>query len=67
MCGIHLLKRMNEFALCFEAAGVRTEILKEDDIIRLINMVNNPSGIHMEDTDYAESFLTITDKGGNTY
>ena len=46
-----LKKRVNDFAEHFETVGIKTEILKNSDIIRLCNLVNNPAVISLEDED----------------
>lgn len=50
-----LKKRMQDFAEHFEAVGIKTEILKDDEIIRLCNLVNNPAVVTVEDEDYDSS------------
>lgn len=47
-----LLKRANEFATKFENSKVSCEVLKEQGIIRLCNLINNPAYSHIEDTEY---------------
>lgn len=47
-----LKKRTQDFAEHFEATGIRTEVLKDEEIIRLCNLVNNPSVVNVEDEDY---------------
>ncbi len=44
-----LKKRISEFAEHFEAVGIKTEILKDQDIVRLCNLVNNPAVVSIED------------------
>lgn len=46
------LKRVTEFALRFENSKVPCEVMKEQGIIRLCNLINNPAYSHIEDTDY---------------
>ena len=46
-----LKKRVHDFAEHFETVGIKTEILKNSDIIRLCNLVNNPAVISLEDED----------------
>ena len=45
----HLKKRISEFAEHFEAVGIKTEIIKDQDIVRLCNLVNNPAVVSIED------------------
>ncbi len=47
-----LLKRATEFATKFENGKVSCEVLKEQGIIRLCNLINNPAYSHIEDTEY---------------
>lgn len=58
------IKRAKDFALSFQNAGVRCELLKEDEIITLINMIHNPAYIHLEDTDYQEYIPKINLREG---
>lgn len=44
-----LKKRISEFAEHFEAVGIKTEIIKDQDIVRLCNLVNNPAVVSIED------------------
>ena len=37
------------FAEHFEAVGIKTEIIKDQDIVRLCNLVNNPAVVSIED------------------
>lgn len=46
------IKRVTEFALRFENSKVPCEVMKEQGIIRLCNLINNPAYSHIEDTDY---------------
>lgn len=45
-----LTARVNEMIIKFEGAGIRCEVLFDQDIVRLCNLVNNPTYIHMENT-----------------
>ena len=47
-----LLKRANLLVEKFTANGVGADIITEKEIVRLLNLVNNPSYTHLEDTDY---------------
>ena len=46
-----LLQKLKYLEGYFSDVGVRTEILEQQDIIRLCNLINNPSYVHLEDTD----------------
>ena len=43
----------------FAAGGVACDILAEKEIVRLLNLVNNPSYTHLEDTETAASIPTL--------
>lgn len=47
-----LLKKINELASKFENSNIGCEILKEQGIIRLCNLINNPAYSHIEDTSF---------------
>ena len=34
----------------FSDSGIQTEILQQQDIVRLCNLVNNPAYVHLEDS-----------------
>jgi hypothetical protein len=44
----------------FDNAGIKSEILKRHDIIRLCNLTNNPAYAAIEDTDVDLSFTLLT-------
>ncbi len=46
-----LLKRASLLGEKFAVGGVNCDILSEKEIVRLINLVNNPSYIHLEDAE----------------
>lgn len=46
-----LLQKLKYLEGYFSDVGVRTEILEQQDIIRLCNLINNPSYVHLEDSD----------------
>ena len=62
-CETEVLKRTREFALSFQAAHIRCEIITESAIIKLVNMIHNPAFIHLEDTEYTENIPTLKKKG----
>ena len=43
----------------FSINSIHCESLKEKEIIRLMNIVNNPSYIHLEDTEFGASIPTL--------
>jgi len=47
-----LSKRCYEFISKFESGSIRCEILKEQDIVRLCNLINNPAYSNIEDTEF---------------
>lgn len=47
-----LKKRIYDFAEHFEAAGIKTEILNDAEIIRLCNLVDNPAVAAIEDENF---------------
>ena len=57
-----LKKHISEFARHFEHAGIKTEILKQSDIIRLCNLVNNPAVITLEDEDIKPTIPILKEK-----
>ena len=46
----------------FSVNGIHCESLKEKEIIRLMNIVNNPSYIHLEDTEFEVSIPTMKEE-----
>ena len=46
-----LLQRLKYLEGYLLDAGVRSEILGRQDIIRLCNLINNPAYVHLEDSD----------------
>ncbi len=44
-----LTKRAMEIISMFESASIKASILKEKDIIRLCNLINNPAFVNLED------------------
>lgn len=54
-----LLKRASLLCEKFAAGGVPCDILAEKKIVRLINLVNNPSYTHLEDAETAASIPVL--------
>ncbi|NLW40895.1 MAG: hypothetical protein GXY96_08225 [Tissierellia bacterium] len=46
---VDLTKRAMEIISMFESASIKASILKEKDIIRLCNLINNPAFVNLED------------------
>lgn len=47
-----LASRQNELIEKFEGAGIRCDIIKDQDIVKLCNLVNNPAYTHIESSSY---------------
>lgn len=54
-----LFKRAALLAEKFSGSGIGCDVLTEKEIIRLLNLVNNPSYTHLEDTEYSASVPTL--------
>ena len=54
-----LLKRASLLCEKFATGGVTCDILTEKEIVRLINLVNNPSYTHLEDAETAASIPVL--------
>ena len=54
-----LLKRASLLCEKFATGGVICDILTEKEIVRLINLVNNPSYTHLEDAETAASIPVL--------
>lgn len=54
-----LEKRMIEFKNKFAESQIQGEILKQQEIVRLCNLVNNPAYSHLEDMDDQAAITTI--------
>ena len=54
-----LLKRAFLLAEKFTTNGVGCDVLGEKEIVRLLNLVNNPSYTHLEDTEFDRSIPTL--------
>ena len=54
-----LLKRASLLCEKFATGGVACDILTEKEIVRLINLVNNPSYTHLEDAETAASIPVL--------
>lgn len=58
-----LYKRALLLAEKFTSSGIGCDILKEKEIVRLLNLVNNPSYTHLEDTEFAASIPLLEEVG----
>ena len=58
-----LYKRASLLAEKFTTNGIGCDVLTEKEIVRLLNLVNNPSYTHLEDTEYEASIPTIGMEG----
>ena len=47
----------------FADCGIQTEILEQQDIVRLCNLVNNPAYVHLEDAGF-EAAIPILESVG---
>ncbi|MBK5263232.1 MAG: hypothetical protein JJE17_11810, partial [Peptostreptococcaceae bacterium] len=47
-----LLKECREFLSKFESVNISSDIIKEQEIVRLCNLINNPAYVHVEDTEF---------------
>lgn len=66
-----LYKRASLLCERFQAGGVSSDILCEKEIVRLINLINNPSYVHLEDTEFEPAVpiletVTIHVQGGRS-
>ena len=58
-----LLTRLKCLSGYFEDCGIQTEALEQQDIVRLCNLVNNPSYVHLEDTDFTAAIPILESVG----
>lgn len=54
-----LLKRASLLAEKFITNGIGCDVLAEKEIVRLLNLVNNPFYTHLEDTEFEASIPTL--------
>ena len=47
-----LLQKLKYMSGYFADCGIQTEILEQQDIVRLCNLVNNPAYVHLEDAGF---------------
>ena len=58
-----LLQKLKYLEGYFNDVGIRTEILEQQDIVRLCNLINNPAYVHLEDADFTPSVPILTGYG----
>lgn len=54
-----LLKRASLFSEKFLGCSIPCDVLGEKDIVRILNLVHNPSYTHLEDTEFSASIPTL--------
>ena len=52
-------KRCYEFVSKFECSNIRCEILKQNDIVKLCNLINNPAYSNIEDSEFEATIPLI--------
>ena len=58
-----LLQKLKYLSGYFADCGIQTEILEQQDIVRLCNLVNNPADVHLEDAGF-EAAIPILESVG---
>ena len=58
-----LLQKLKYLEGYFNDVSVRTEILEQQDIVRLCNLINNPAYVHLEDTDFTPAIPVLAGYG----
>ena len=58
-----LLQKLKYLSGYFADCGIQTEILEQQDIVRLCNLVNNPAYVHLEDAGF-EAAIPILESVG---
>jgi hypothetical protein len=59
-CERDMLSRARELCAVFENGGLTCEITGEEEMTRLIGLINNPSRAHLEDTDFSEDIPVVS-------
>jgi energy-converting hydrogenase A subunit M/uncharacterized protein YneF (UPF0154 family) len=54
-----ILKECREFVSKFESGNIRCEILKEHEIVRICNLMNNPAYVQVEDGEFERSIALV--------
>lgn len=58
-----LLQRLKYLSGYFGDVGIQTEILEQQGIVRLCNLVNNPSYVHLENADFDAAIPVLENAG----
>ena len=58
-----LLQKLKYLSGYFADCGIQSEILEQQDIVRLCNLVNNPAYVHLEDAEF-EAAIPILESVG---
>ena len=58
-----LLQKLKYLEGYFNDVGIRTELLEQQDIVRLCNLINNPAYVHLEDADFTPSIPVLSGYG----
>ncbi|WP_414732311.1 hypothetical protein [Acetobacterium carbinolicum] len=61
------LKRITDIESRLASATINGEILKQQEIVRLCNLINNPAYCHLEDMEYGNQITTIMDLYKNSH
>lgn len=57
-----LFKRAALFSEKFSGCGIPCDVLGEKEIVRLLNLVHNPSYTHLEDTEFSATIPVLEDE-----
>ena len=58
-CEREITKRSYEFSSKFESCQIRCEVLRQQDIVKLCNLINNPAYSHHEDGEFGVTMPVI--------
>lgn len=58
-----LLQKLKCMEGYFGDVEIRTEILGQQEIVRLCNLINNPACVHLEDADFSPSIPVLAEGG----
>ncbi len=61
------LKRITDIGNRLAIGTITGETLKQQEIVRLCNLINNPAYCHMEDMEYSTQITTIMDLYMNSH
>lgn len=61
------LKRITDIESRLASGTITGEILKQQEIVRLCNLINNPAYCHLEDMEYGNQITTIMDLYKNSH